>query len=119
MTTPFPKNLVGAASILMVLYILRHKKSYGYEMSNIILEASNGRIDFLTGSFYPLLKKMEKQGLIKSDWGTEDDTRSRKYYTILEKGYKKIDEHKEEFQSLISILNKLYSDDKTKIKLLA
>lgn len=107
MTKPISKSLMGATSMLMILSVLKQKDSYGYEISKIMLKTSDGRIDWQAGSLYPILKKMEKQGLIKSDWIIEDNSRARKYYTILAKGLKEIDKLREEWQLLCSILNKL------------
>ncbi|WP_346856861.1 PadR family transcriptional regulator [uncultured Draconibacterium sp.] len=116
MTKPISKSLMGATSMLMILSVLRQKDSYGYEISKIILKVSDGRIDWQAGSLYPMLKKIEKQGLIKSDWIIEDNSRARRYYTILEKGLKEIDELREEWQLLCSILNILNENAELKIQ---
>ena len=107
MAKPISKSLMGATSMLMILSVLRQKDSYGYEISKIILEASGGRIDWQAGSLYPMLKKMEKQELIKSDWIIEDNSRARRYYTILDKGLGKIEELREDWQLLCATLDKL------------
>lgn len=107
MPKPISKSLMGATSMLMILSVLRQKDSYGYEIGKIILKASDGRIDWQAGSLYPMLKKMEKQGFIKSEWIVEDNSRARKYYTIQDKGLEKIDELREEWQFLCAILDKL------------
>ncbi len=78
MTRPVSKSLMGATSMLMILCVLRQKDSYGYEISKTIYDVSKGRIDWQSGSLYPILKKMEKQELIKSDWVIEDNSRARK-----------------------------------------
>lgn len=53
---------------------------------------------------------MEKQGLIKSDWIIEDNSRARRYYTILNKGLGKMDELREDWQLLCTIIDKLLID---------
>lgn len=110
MAKPISKNLMGANSTLMILSVLKQRDSYGYEISKILFKASNGRIDWQAGSLYPILKKMEKQGLIKSDWKIEDNSRARRYYTIRGKGLKKMDELREDWQSVCTIINKLLVD---------
>lgn len=107
MAKPISKNLMGATSMLMILSVLKQKDSYGYEISKILFEVSDGRIDWKAGSLYPTLKKMEKQGLIKSDWKIEDNSRARRYYTIQDKGLRKMDELREDWQLVCTIINKL------------
>lgn len=107
MTKSISKSLMGASSTLIILLILRQKKSYGYEINKTISEASDNRINWQAGSLYPMLKKLEEQKLIKSEWIIEDNARARKYYSILDKGLKKIEELHDEWQFMCTIHNKL------------
>jgi len=107
MTKPLSKNLIGATSEMMILYVLRQKDSYGYEISKIIFETSEGRINWKAGSLYPVLKKMETKGLIRSKWIIAKNERARKYYTILPKGHKKINEFREDLQLLFTVFERL------------
>jgi DNA-binding PadR family transcriptional regulator len=61
--------------VLACLLILR-RPNYGYALLDD-LEKSNFAVDVNT--LYPLLRRLEKQGLLTSDWNT-DEARPRKFY---------------------------------------
>ena len=83
----------------IILALLKDKDSYGYEILKTILEKGNGLIDIKDATIYTAFKRMEKEQLISTYWGDEDEGARRKYYSITEKGrefYKtKVDEWKE------------------------
>lgn len=55
---------------------------YGYSLLEILVEKN---IPIESGTLYPLLRRLEKQGLLASTWDTEE-TRPRKYYHLTEYG---------------------------------
>lgn len=63
---------------LIVLAVLSRLKQseYGYELSKS-LESSGFSVE--TNTLYPLLRRLEKQGLLESEWSTEQSS-PRKYY---------------------------------------
>ena len=62
--------------VLASLEILR-RPGYGYRLLETLETAGFG-VD--ANTLYPLLRRLEKQGLLTSEWNT-DETRPRKYYT--------------------------------------
>ena len=58
--------------------------AYGYSLVQL-LASKNLAIDQST--LYPLLRRLEKQGLLDSDWSVEE-SRPRKYYVLSDKGKK-------------------------------
>ncbi len=55
---------------------------YGYALVQVLEEKEMG---IEPGTLYPLLRRLEKQGLLKSEWET-GGTKPRKYYVITEQG---------------------------------
>ena len=66
---------------LAVLGCLR-QPHYGYALLQTMQER---QIDIEANTLYPLLRRLEKQGLLSSDWDTSE-SRPRKYYTVSETG---------------------------------
>lgn len=64
-------------SVLLACLLILHKKGYGYGLLER-LEAAGVDVD--ANTLYPMLRRLEKQGLLDSEWDT-DGTRPRKYYT--------------------------------------
>lgn len=67
--------------IMLVLSQLK-KPMYGYNLVKILEEAS---IPIEGNTLYPLMRRLESQGLLKSEWET-DGAKPRKYYVITEDG---------------------------------
>jgi len=62
------------------LLIISEKETYGYEMVNRLRAA--GFKDIIGGTVYPLLQKLEKNGLLSSIMKPSSDGPDRKYYQI-------------------------------------
>lgn len=75
------ENLVSelkrGTQILAVLAHL-HRGQYGY---SLLQDLSAQGVSIEAGTLYPLLRRLESQGLLKSEWDTSE-TRPRKYYTL-------------------------------------
>jgi PadR family transcriptional regulator PadR len=61
--------------VLAVLSALRRER-YGYELRRILAERG---MDLDEGTLYPLLRRLEDQGLLASEWREEDKRRKRFY----------------------------------------
>jgi DNA-binding PadR family transcriptional regulator len=103
------KELVGASAVKIILSVLAQGDSYGYDILQKVKELSGGRIKWNEGSIYPVLKKMEMQGMIKSYWKMEDNERPRKYYNLLEQGVIELQNEKDEWNVVNSVLVKLWN----------
>ncbi|MBL9176334.1 MAG: helix-turn-helix transcriptional regulator [Verrucomicrobiales bacterium] len=76
------KDLVAASATPIILSILRDGESYGYAIIQRVRELSDGELVWTDGMLYPILHRMEEQGLIEARWGESDTGRKRKYYRI-------------------------------------
>ena len=81
-------TLTRSCNETLLLSILFSGKKHGYQLALEIEEKSNGFFKFNHGTLYPILHKLEKDGLIKGTWKQEGPKRKRKYYTITAKGKK-------------------------------
>ncbi|MEM6334679.1 MAG: PadR family transcriptional regulator [Planctomycetota bacterium] len=80
------KDLVAASSRPVVLSVLARGETYGYELIQEVRRLSGGRLEFAEGMVYPLLHRMEREGLIESRWERPDGGRRRKYYRLSDDG---------------------------------
>lgn len=86
-------------SVLSQLYT----PEYGYSLVQK-LEEKNSPID--AGTLYPLLRRLEKQQLLESNWDTSE-SRPRKFYVLSDKGKKVYNRLKSEWKSLSEQLDRL------------
>ena len=80
------KDLVAASATPLVLAIVAEGESYGYAILKRVAELSGGHLQWTDGMLYPVLHRLERQGLVAAKWGTAENGRRRKYYRITKQG---------------------------------
>src|SRR6187401_2663800 len=106
MTDRFQRDLVRGSLDLMVLSVLAGGKKYGYLIQREVREASGARVELAAGTLYPLLHKLEDDGLIKSSW--DDSTgRERKWYELTAAGKKRLSVQAQEWVDYAACIRQL------------
>jgi len=85
---------------LIVLSLLADGPRYGYSISKEVAARSDGRLKMTPGVLYPLLKSLEADGLVLTEWEEvksdraeeSADGRRRKWYRLSAKGRKRLDQ---------------------------
>ncbi len=103
------KELVGASASPIILSVLKQGDSYGYEIVQKVKELTNGEIKWQEASIYPVLKKLESQGMIKSRWEVADGERPRKYYTIQSEGVNQLESNQHDWNLVQTVFRKLWN----------
>ena len=105
------KDLVAASAAPLVLSILAQGESYGYAIIKRVRELSDGEIEWTDGMLYPVLHRLERQGLVRSRWGKSDAGRRRKYYALKKDGARALEEHRTQWTAVVSTLSKLWEGE--------
>jgi PadR family transcriptional regulator PadR len=71
---------------LLVLKTLSLAPMHGWGISQRVQQISNGVLEVNQGSLYPALQRLEKDGLVASDWDTTDNNRRARYYRLTASG---------------------------------
>ena len=71
---------------LLVLKALSLAPMHGWGISQRIQQLSRDALQVGQGSLYPALYRLEKKGLVKSDWKTTENNREAKYYQLTAAG---------------------------------
>jgi DNA-binding PadR family transcriptional regulator len=81
----YEKLLLELRRGILVLAVLSQleEKQYGYSLKQSL---SDQGMEINEGTLYPLLRRLEAQGLLASDWQVIDDARPRRYYQISTEG---------------------------------
>jgi DNA-binding PadR family transcriptional regulator len=90
--------------VLAALSQLKEEK-YGYSLINSLAEKG---LDIEQGTLYPLLRRLEEQGLLDSEWNVEG-SRPRRYYQINTKGLSILKDLADEWRNLSKVMEKLLS----------
>jgi PadR family transcriptional regulator, regulatory protein PadR len=71
---------------LLILKTLALGLEHGWGIGQRIQERSRGLLDVNQGSLYPALVRLEQRGLIRSEWGSTENNRRAKYYSLTAAG---------------------------------
>ena len=71
---------------LLILKTLSLAPMHGWGISQRVQQISKGALEVNQGSLYPALQRLEKDGLITSDWDTTDNNRRARYYRLTASG---------------------------------
>ena len=71
---------------LLVLKTLSLEPMHGWGISQRVQQISEGVLEMNQGSLYPALQRLEKDGLVTSDWDTSDNNRRARYYRLTATG---------------------------------
>jgi len=102
------KDLVAASSKPLVLSILAGGESYGYDILRQVRELSRGQIEWSDGMLYPVLHRLEREGLVQSEWKEADTGRERKYYSLSSNGRKALKTERRQWLVVHNTLIKLW-----------
>lgn len=77
---------------------------YGYSLKQSLADRG---LDIEEGTLYPLLRRLESQGLLESEWQVEDAARPRRYYKISPIGTEVLTRLTEEWSSMAGVMDQL------------
>ena len=102
-------TLVAASAKPIVLTLLLSGESYGYQILQRVRRVSGGKMTWSSAMLYPVLRRLEKDGLVRSEWRVSDENRMRRYYALTARGRKELAAEKERWLSIQNALWKLWA----------
>jgi transcriptional regulator len=85
---------------LLILRTLLPGPQHGWAISERVQQVSSEVLSIQQGSLYPALHRLERRGWIKAEWGTSDNNRRAKYYSLTRTGKKQLDAETEAWRKL-------------------
>lgn len=92
---------------LVLLTLLQERPMYGYEISQAMSRMSGGYFEMKEGLLYPTLHRLQKEGLLSSEWQKTESDRRRKYYAITVAGREQLKEQSTEWQTFMHKLQEI------------
>jgi transcriptional regulator len=77
---------------LLILRTVESGPKHGYAVGRWIRERSSGVLDVEEGALYPALHRLEKRGLLDSEWGQTETGRRAKFYRLSARGRARLEE---------------------------
>jgi DNA-binding PadR family transcriptional regulator len=103
---------IKRGSLTLAVLLVTREAAYGYSLVQQLQEEG---LDVEQNTLYPLLRRMESQGLLTSTWDTTE-SRPRKYYSVTPEGEEMAQSLGEEWRNLNRIISGLIANKKNKEK---
>jgi PadR family transcriptional regulator PadR len=105
----YPKSDVLQGTLdLMVLNTLHALGSmHGYGIAQRIQQVSENALQLNQGTLYPALLRLEQKGWITSRWGTSDNNRRAKFYSLTRAGRKQLVREAEDWRRIVDVMGRL------------
>jgi DNA-binding PadR family transcriptional regulator len=85
------QGLAKSCNEILLLAVLAGEAKHGYQLAVEVEERSDGFFRFNHGTLYPILHKLEKDGMIRGEWGEGGPARKRKSYKLTPAGRRYLD----------------------------
>ena len=93
------KSLLHGTLETLVLKSLAAGPRHGYAIARWLEETTGDAIQVEEGSLYPALYRMEKEGLLGSEWGLSELERRAKFYALTERGSTRLAESSQDLMA--------------------
>jgi PadR family transcriptional regulator PadR len=102
-------DLLQGTLDLLILKTLSAGAMHGWGLAQRIEERSGQVFLVNQGSLYPALHRLEREALIRAEWGASDNNRRARFYSITRAGRKKLDEETETWQRCAAAITRILS----------
>lgn len=98
--------LRGTLKTIVLNLLANQERMYGYEITQAVKERTQGQLLLTFGALYPILHKLEQEGLLMTE-SVEVDGRIRKYYALTPTGTETAQQKVSEFERFVAIMGSL------------
>ncbi len=100
-------DLVQGTLDMLILQTLRWGAQHGYGIAQAIRAGSSDVLQVETGSLYPALHRLERQGWVKSEWKQSENRQRAKYYSLTAAGRKRLAAERQRWDRVSAAISSL------------
>ena len=89
---------------LLILRTLRHGPQHGQGIARAIQQQSDNVLIVEHGSLYPALQRLEDRAFVSAEWGTSENNRKARFYTLTKKGRAELTREQSEWKKVASAI---------------
>jgi PadR family transcriptional regulator, regulatory protein PadR len=92
---------------LLLLQTLVLGRQHGHGIATSIQRSADDELLIDHGSLYPALQRLERAGLISSDWGTSENNRRARYYTLTRAGRRRLVTETRRWETMVRVISRV------------
>lgn len=100
-------DLLPGTLDLLILRSLRGGAKHGYAIAEHLRSTSDDVLRVGESSLYPALQRLLLNGWVKAEWGTSENNRKARFYTLTASGKKRLNVEVEDFDRMILAIHKV------------
>lgn len=101
------RELKKGSTELLILALVEERARHGYEISKLIESRSGGVLRLNVASLYPLLYRLERNGLLEGRWVEKAGQRRRRYYRLTAEGRRRLRDRRSTWKSFVAAMNRI------------
>ena len=110
MTSPQAEVPYGTLDLMILRTLDTLGAQHGYGIARRIEQIAEGMLALNQGTIYPALLRLEQKGWITSEWGTSENNRRARFYSITRGGRKQLTVEAELWARTVAMMNRLLED---------
>ncbi len=107
MTLPKSDVLQGTLDLMVLKTLDTLGTMHGYGIARRIQQVSGQMLRLNQGTLYPALLRLEQKGWITSRWGTSENNRKARYYSLTRAGRKQLAREAEDWLRIVAVMGRL------------
>ena len=92
---------------LLILQTLQWGPQHGYGIAQRLQQVSDDLLQLNQGTLYPALLRLEQRGWISSKWGTSENNRRARFYTLTRAGKKQLRREADDWHRMAAVMARL------------
>jgi PadR family transcriptional regulator, regulatory protein PadR len=104
--------LQGTLDLMILRTLATMGPQHAYGIANRLQQISEDALNLNQGTIYPALVRIEQRGWTRGSWGTTENGREAKYYTITRAGMKALNEEIERWRQMAGLVEKLLAEER-------
>src|SRR5881392_2036246 len=105
--TNTPSDLLPGTLELLILKSLVSGAKHGYDIVEHLRLASNDVLRVGESALYPALQRLLLNGWVKAEWGTSENNRRARFYTLTAAGKRRLSAERAEFERLVGAIQRV------------
>jgi transcriptional regulator len=102
-----PLELLPGTLDLLILKALSQGKMHGYGIAQMLKQASDEVLEVGESSLYPALQRLLLNGWVTAEWGTSENNRRARYYTLTPAGRKQLAAERADFERMVAAIQRV------------